>query len=114
MLLEVLPVRSPALPLKFSLATDTVHSTIGHVESVMRVVMREESLAAEGNQVFKTADPVIQQRKVVFEAALIYWIRVGQTARYHLKRLRAERDFGGAKRLTNQLPQFRISLGPRI
>ena len=80
----------------------------------MRVVMREESLTAEGDQIFKTADPIIEQREVVLETSLIYWIRMGQTARYHLKWRRAERDSGGAQRLTNQFAQLRVGHGPRI
>lgn len=87
MRLEFFAALSPLIPLKLARAIQTIHRAISHVQRVVRVIVREESLAAERDQVLKTLHPIVEQREVVFKTAFVYGIRVGQTAREYLKGL---------------------------
>src|SRR5215475_13517417 len=82
--LEIASKSLPSLMIKAALAVKTVDRAIGHIQSVMRVIMSKESLATEAQQAVNSAKPMIQSIKVDLVVPAINRIRLPQTPRHNL------------------------------
>src|SRR5262245_42136128 len=80
------PVLAPTIVIEFSFGVETFGGRIGHIQSVMRIVMREESLAAEAEQTVYLAQPLIQLIETGFVTLLVDGIRLAQAASRYLQR----------------------------
>src|SRR5262245_51347910 len=78
--LEIASKSLPSLMIKAALAVKTVDRAIGHIQSVMRVIMCEKALAPEGKQAIDPSQPCIERLKMVFIALAIDWIGLSQAS----------------------------------
>jgi len=54
-------VFSPPVVVESARRIQALDRTVCHVQGVVRIIMRKQSLAAEGKHMLKLADPVIQK-----------------------------------------------------
>src|SRR5581483_8614212 len=108
---EHLAVLAPAGAVKAALV-EAVGGCPSHVQCVVRVVVREKALTAEGQQVFKTAQPLVNAAEVALVIALVNRVGLSQLAAHNPQYAGGYRQTGARQRLADQLPQIGIAQLP--